>query len=113
MRNSISIENDVYVFICANFRNKIRACGNDKDMTDQIYSYFQKAVNRNRDRFRSNRLIKINKTGCLGRCGYGPNIVIFPDNIWYQYQSLQDIDKIIYDHLIQGKIVEELRVFLN
>ena len=52
--------------------------------------------------------IRISKAGCLGRCDAGPNIVIYPDNVWYTYSSKEDIDKILKNHLIDSKIVEEL-----
>ncbi len=44
--------------------------------------------------------IRINTSGCLDRCELGPTIVIYPDNIWYNYSSIVDIDEIIQDHII-------------
>lgn len=53
--------------------------------------------------------VRVNNAGCLNRCGLGPIMVIYPDGIWYQYHSKDDIDEIIESHLQQGKIVERLR----
>jgi (2Fe-2S) ferredoxin len=54
--------------------------------------------------------VRISKTGCLGRCGSGPCIVIYPEGIWYSYSSIADIDDIIETHLISDSIVERLLI---
>lgn len=54
--------------------------------------------------------IRVSKTGCLGRCGLGPCIVIYPEGIWYSYHSFADIDKIVNNYLITGEIVESLLI---
>lgn len=52
--------------------------------------------------------IRVSKSGCLGRCGSGPCVVVYPEGIWYQYSSSEDIDEIIKQHLIDGKPVSHL-----
>ncbi|GAN31109.1 TPA: (2Fe-2S) ferredoxin domain-containing protein [Legionella pneumophila] len=52
--------------------------------------------------------IRVSKSGCLGRCGSGPCIVIYPEGVWYTYSSFEDIEQIIKYHLIDGEIVEPL-----
>ncbi len=52
--------------------------------------------------------IRVSKSGCLGRCGLGPCLVVYPEGVWYSYSSFDDIDKIIDSHLISGLIVQEL-----
>jgi (2Fe-2S) ferredoxin len=53
--------------------------------------------------------VRVNNAGCLNRCNLGPMLVIYPEGIWYRYDSTQDIDEIIESHLIQGKVVERLQ----
>ena len=48
--------------------------------------------------------------GCLDRCEEGPCVVIYPEGIWYTYFDRADVDEIIESHLINGKIVERLRL---
>ncbi|MDI1351796.1 MAG: (2Fe-2S) ferredoxin domain-containing protein [bacterium] len=55
-------------------------------------------------------LIRISKTGCLGRCGLGPCLVIYPEGIWYSYASFADIESIIENHLVAGNTVKELLI---
>lgn len=54
--------------------------------------------------------IRVSKTGCLGRCGSGPCLVIYPEGIWYTYSSQADIDQIIEKHLIAGEIAKKLLI---
>jgi len=53
--------------------------------------------------------VRVNSAGCLNRCGLGPMLVIYPESVWYQYQTEADIDEIIESHLQSGKIVERLQ----
>lgn len=54
--------------------------------------------------------VRINRAGCLDRCGEGPLLVIYPQAIWYTFIDNEDIDEIIESHLINGKVVERLVV---
>ncbi len=46
----------------------------------------------------------------MGRCGEGPVVAVYPDNVWYSYVDREDIDEIIDRHLLQGEIVERLQL---
>src|SRR5258708_6141266 len=54
--------------------------------------------------------IRVNNSGCLDRCEEGPVIVVYPDNVWYTYVDKNDIDEIIDEHLVKGKVVERLKI---
>ena len=54
--------------------------------------------------------IRINKAGCLERCEEGPVIVIYPDETWYTYIDKEDIDEIVEEHLMHGRVVERLLI---
>jgi len=54
--------------------------------------------------------VRINTAGCLNRCGEGPVMVIYPEEVWYTYVDQQDVDEIIEQHLQQGQVVERLRL---
>lgn len=53
---------------------------------------------------------RVSRSGCLGRCGSGPCIVIYPEGVWYTYSSFADIDAIIDCHLIAGTVVQQLLI---
>lgn len=53
---------------------------------------------------------RVNRCGCLDRCSEGPVAVVYPDAVWYTYDDTDDIDAIIDEHLLGGRIVERLRL---
>jgi len=54
--------------------------------------------------------IRVNTAGCLDRCTEGPVLVIYPEGTWYTYVDREDIDEIINEHLIGGRVVERLKI---
>jgi (2Fe-2S) ferredoxin len=52
--------------------------------------------------------IRVNVSGCLDRCELGPNMVIYPEGVWYHYETTEDVDEILQKHLIEGGRVERL-----
>lgn len=52
--------------------------------------------------------VRANKAGCLDQCEHGPNLVVYPDAVWYGHVSLADVDEIIESHILGGKPVERL-----
>ena len=54
--------------------------------------------------------MRINMAGCLGRCEKGPVMVVYPEQTWYTYLDKEDIDEIIDQHLLKGKVVERLKI---
>ena len=96
-----------HVFFCTNLREDGTACCqrfNAKEMRD----YAKK---------RSKELglagqgkVRINTAGCLDRCAEGPVLVVYPDATWYSYVDRDDIDEIIDEHLVLGRVVERLKI---
>jgi (2Fe-2S) ferredoxin len=54
--------------------------------------------------------VRINTAGCLDRCEEGPGMVVYPEAVWYSYVDRQDVDEIIEEHLVKGKVVERLKL---
>lgn len=54
--------------------------------------------------------VRVNIAGCLGRCDDGPVLVIYPDAVWYRYTSIADVDEIIDNHVLGGRVVERLQL---
>ena len=54
--------------------------------------------------------VRINSAGCLDRCDEGPVLVVYPDETWYTYVDKEDIDEIIDEHIMHGRVVERLKI---
>ncbi|MCB2106852.1 MAG: (2Fe-2S) ferredoxin domain-containing protein [Rhodobacteraceae bacterium] len=52
--------------------------------------------------------VRINASGCLDRCELGPNLVIYPDGVWYHFENEADIDEILETHVKNGGRVSRL-----
>src|SRR6185503_6795476 len=50
--------------------------------------------------------VRINSAGCLDRCELGPNMVIYPDGVWYRATNFEEVDEVLQKHLIEGGRVE-------
>lgn len=53
--------------------------------------------------------LRVNKSGCLGQCGHGPMMVVYPEGVWYAHLTQEEIGRVWEEHLLGGKPVEELR----
>ena len=56
------------------------------------------------------RRIRANKSGCLDQCEHGPNVVVYPDGVWYGGVTEADVDEIVDRHLVGGEPVARLRL---
>lgn len=54
--------------------------------------------------------VRVNSAGCLNRCEEGPVVVVYPEGVWYTYVDKEDVDEIIDEHLLHGRIVARLRL---
>ncbi|CAI48645.1 sirohydrochlorin cobaltochelatase [Natronomonas pharaonis DSM 2160] len=50
---------------------------------------------------------RITRSSCLDRCGDGPNVAVYPDNVWYGGVAPEDVDRIA-SSLERDRIVSEL-----
>lgn len=96
-----------HIFVCTNQREAgdPRGCcagKNSGELAEQLKSRI-KAMGLNSE-------IRINKSGCLDACKFGPVVVIYPEQIWYGQVTLNDVEEIIQQHIIGNKPVERLMI---
>jgi len=96
-----------HVFFCCNQRAAPEACcANHGSIELQAY-----AKARIKELGESGKgKVRMNKAGCLDRCEEGPVLVVYPEAVWYTYVDRADIDEIIDRHVMNGEIVERLRI---
>jgi (2Fe-2S) ferredoxin len=55
------------------------------------------------------RRVRINRAGCLGQCGHGPMVVVYPEGTWYAGVDAAGARRVGDEHLIGGRVVSALR----
>jgi (2Fe-2S) ferredoxin len=96
-----------HVFVCCNQREAPEKCcasagaaGLQKYMKDRVKALGLSGAGK----------VRINKAGCLDRCEEGPVMVVYPEAVWYTYVDRDDIDEIVERHVVNGEVVERLRI---
>lgn len=54
------------------------------------------------------RGVRVTLARCLGQCGNGPIMVIYPEGVWYGHVGPREAEEIVRDHLMNGKPVPRL-----
>jgi (2Fe-2S) ferredoxin len=112
MGESILIEDPMpkfekHIFVCGNQRpaGHPRGCC-DPTAEAKLQKLFKQKLN---ERGLKGK-VRANQSGCLDQCEHGPNVVVYPDAVWYGSVSESDVEEIIESHIIGGKPVERLRL---
>ncbi len=88
-------------------RAHILVCGGTgctSGKSKEIYSRFEELLKENN---LSNE-VKLIMTGCFGLCAKGPIVVVYPDGAFYQHVKVADVEEIVVEHILKGRIVERL-----
>lgn len=95
---------DKHIFICTNQRaaNEKLSCGENHGL--DLVAEFKKQI---KD-LGVNLSLRVNKSGCLGICYFGPTVAVYPEGIFYVGVKRDDVKEIIESHIINNKPVERL-----
>lgn len=80
------------VLVCANVREDGRqACGNPGRAGEALCDALKNAV---RDAGLAKE-IRVVRSGCLGLCGRGPNVLVLPEGPWLSGAAVSDLPEIL------------------
>lgn len=96
-----------HVFFCCNQRQPGETCCNAHNAVE-MQTYAKDRIGKLG--LKGKGKVRINKAGCLDRCDEGPVLVVYPEEVWYTYVDKEDIDEIIDEHLVNGRIVPRLKL---
>ena len=54
------------------------------------------------------RKIRVTRTSCMGRCGEGPTVAVYPDGVWYRGVNESDSEDLLQEHLLNDRLVARL-----
>lgn len=52
--------------------------------------------------------VQVTTCGSLGMCERGPNMVVYPDGIWYSSVQVSDVPELVREHFKNGQALERL-----
>jgi (2Fe-2S) ferredoxin len=82
------------VFVCVNQREPHEVCCANRDSVEIARRLKQSVKERGVSRY-----VRVSKSGCQDVCSKGPNVMIFPDNIWYHGVKPDNADQILEEIL--------------
>ena len=92
------------------YRRHVLVCVGGFCTTDRsgrgIYSQLAALLDREGLLFGPER-VKRSETPCLGVCAGGPVVAVYPEGIWYANVTPALLERIVVEHLRDGRVVEE------
>jgi (2Fe-2S) ferredoxin len=96
-----------HIFICTNKRppENPRGCC-DPEGLGELQLVFKRELAARGLKSR----VRANKAGCLDQCEHGPNVVVYPEGVWYGEVTAEDVAEIVESHIVNGVPVARLRM---
>lgn len=98
---------DKHIFVCTNQRGADaprKSCGEAQGM--ELIAEFKKQINNKKLPIK----VRVQKCGCLNVCEKGPNVVVYPDGVFYGGVTKENISDIVNSHIENNIPVAHLRI---
>ncbi|MHB1458633.1 MAG: NAD(P)H-dependent oxidoreductase subunit E, partial [Armatimonadota bacterium] len=90
-----------------NYRSHVLVCGGAGCVSSGCKEVAE-AIARGIEENNLQNEVKLVVTGCMGSCDLGPVVMIAPDGTFYQKLKPEDGKTIVEEHLLKGRIVDDL-----
>lgn len=88
-----------HILICTDSKSK--EC---KKGGPEVLKAFEKSIKARK----LGRQVMVSEIGHVGGCGLGPNVIVYPEGVWYGRVTPEDVDEIIAEHILEGRVVQRL-----
>ena len=74
-------------------RSKITITNFDREAQQRSLASLKRKREKEKAKAMGLKGVRINAAGCLDRCELGPNLVIYPEGVWYHFDTKADATK--------------------
>lgn len=99
-----------HIFLCAD-QTEPECCAKEAGL--EAWDYLKKRLKELGLASGANAKVYRTKANCLRVCTRGPIAVVYPEGVWYHSCSPAVLERIIQEHLMGGRVVEEFAFARN